>query len=191
MSRLVATGLLLAAAALAHPAFAQNTTAYAGASAGRSKADIDCTGTLTCDTSGTAWKIFAGYMFHPNFGVEGAWFDQGKAKFTAPVTGGPDAYGEFKGRGFGLYALAQANQGPWSGFVKAGVVSARATGSASVSGISGSVSETHTNFGWGAGGGYDFTRNFGARLEFERARAELLGEKVNIDLVTLGLLARF
>lgn len=191
MPRFLAAGVLCAAAVMALPAVAQNTTAYAGASAGRSKADIDCTGTLTCDTSATGWKVFAGYMFHPNFGVEGAWFDMGKAKFSAAVTGGPDAFGEFKGRGFGLYALGQASQGPWSGFIKAGITSTRATGSARVADISGSLSETHTNFGWGMGGGYDFTRNFGARLEFERARAELLGEKVNIDLVTLGLLARF
>lgn len=191
MPRFLAAGVLCAATVMALPALAQNTTGYAGVGAGRSKADIDCTGTLTCDTSATGWKFFAGYMFHPNFGVEGAWFEQGKAKFSAAIPDGPDAFGEFKSRGFGLYALAQANQGPWSGFIKAGVASTRATGSARVADISGSVRETHTNFGWGVGGGYDFTRNFGTRLEFERARAELLGEKVNIDLVTLSLLARF
>ena len=191
----VAAGLLAAATlavtalrAQAQMAFTGN--AYFGGSVGRSKSDIDCTGTLTCDTRATGWKVFGGYLFHPNFGVEGSWYQSGKSNFSAAVEG-LTATGEFKSRGFGLYALAQAAQGPWSGFVKLGAVSARATGSASVSDISGSVSETHTQVGWGAGLGYDFTRNFGARLEYERNRAELLGEKVNVDLLTLGLLARF
>lgn len=191
----VAAALAAGAAALATsvPAQAQTAlsgSAYFGASAGRSKSDIDCTGALTCDTNATGWKVFGGYLFHPNFGVEGSWYQSGKSTFSA-ATSGTTATGEYKSRGFGLYALAQAAQGPWSGFVKLGAVSARATGSARVSDISGSVSETHTQVGWGAGVGYDFTRNFGTRLEFERNRTELLGEKINVDLVTLGLLARF
>jgi OOP family OmpA-OmpF porin len=187
---LLATVTLAGVASPAHAQVAFSGNAYFGASAGRSKSDIDCTGTLTCDTSATGWKVFGGYLFHPNFGVEGSWYQSGKSSFSAAVEG-LTATGEFKSRGFGLYALAQAAQGPWNGFVKLGAVSARATGAARVADISGSISETHTQVGWGAGVGYDFTRNFGARLEVERNRAELLGEKVNVDLVSLGLLARF
>jgi len=164
---------------------------FAGFGVGQSRADIDCTGTLTCDRNDTAWKLYGGYMFHPNFGGQAEIYRQGRAKFSAALADGTVATGEFKGEGVGLYALAMAKDGIWSVFGKAGVHSSRITGSARVADISGSRRETHTHFGWGAGLGVDWTKNLGARLEYERLRGRLLGESVDVDQVTAGLVARF
>lgn len=164
---------------------------FVGVSAGTSRADIDCTGALTCDRNGTAWKVYGGYMFHPNFGAQAEVFQQGRARFSASLADSTVANGEFKGEGVGLYGLAVAREGIWSVFGKAGLLSSRITGVARVQNLSGSQRETHTHFGWGAGMGVDWTKNFGARLEFERLRGRLLGDSVDVDQVTAGFVARF
>jgi OOP family OmpA-OmpF porin len=164
---------------------------FAGIAAGSSRADIDCTGTLTCDRNDTAWKLYGGYMFHPNFGAQAEVYRQGRAKFSASLTDGTVATGEFKGEGVGLYGLALAKDGIWSVFGKAGVLSSRITGIARVQDLGSSRRETHTHFGWGAGLGVDWTKNIGGRLEYERLRGRLLGESVDVDQVTAGIVARF
>lgn len=185
----LATGL--GALALAWTALGAQAQGFAGLAVGQSRADIDCTGTLTCDRNDTAWKLFGGYMFHPNFGAQGELYRQGRAKFSASLSDGTTASGEFKGEGVGLYGLALARDGIWSVYGKAGILSSRITGAARVQDLSGSRRETHTHFGWGAGMGVDWTKNLGARLEYERLRGRLLGESVDVDQVTAGLVARF
>lgn len=184
--RACAAGLLLAA--MVAEASAQ---AYAGLGVGSSRADIDCSGTLSCDRNDTAWKLYGGYMFHPNFGAQAEVYRQGRARFSAALADGSVGFGEFKGEGVGLYGLALARDGIWSVFGKAGLLSSRITGAARVQDLTGSHRETHTHFGWGAGMGVDWTKNFGARLEFERLRGRLLGESVDVDQVTAGFVARF
>lgn len=164
---------------------------FIGLSAGTSRSDIDCTGALTCDRNGTAWKLYGGQMFHPNFGAQAEVFRQGRARFSAILTDGTVAQGELKGEGFGLYGLAVARDGIWSVFGKAGLLTSRMTGTLRVTDPGNSQRETHTHFGWGAGVGVDWTKNFGARLEYERLRGRLQGESVDVDQVTAGIVAKF
>jgi OOP family OmpA-OmpF porin len=181
----------LAALALSFAGLSAHAQGYAGIGIGQSRADIDCTGTITCDRTDTAWKLYGGYMFHPNFGGQAEIYRQGRANFSASLGDGTTATGEFKGEGVGLYGLAIARDGIWSVFGKAGVLSSRITGAARIQDLSASRRETHTHFGWGAGVGVDWTKNLGARLEYERLRGRLLGESVDVDQVTAGLVARF
>ena len=181
----------LTALALAFTGLSAHAQGFAGIGVGQSRADIDCTGTLTCDRTDTAWKLYGGYMFHPNFGGQAEIYRQGRAKFSASLGDGTTATGEFKGEGVGLYGLAIARDGIWSVFGKAGVLSSRITGAARIQDLSASRRETHTHFGWGAGVGVDWTKNLGARLEYERLRGRLLGDSVDVDQVTAGLVARF
>jgi len=181
----------LSALALTLTGLGAQAQGFAGVAVGQSRADIDCTGTLTCDRNDTAWKLLGGYMFHPNFGAQAELYRQGRAKFSATLGDGTTATGEFKGEGVGLYGLALARDGIWSVYGKAGILSSRITGAARVQDLSGSRRETHTHFGWGAGMGVDWTKNLGARLEYERLRGRLLGESVDVDQVTAGLVARF
>jgi len=181
----------LTALALAFAGLSAHAQGYAGIGIGQSRADIDCTGTLTCDRTDTAWKLYGGYMFHPNFGGQAEIYRQGRANFSASLGDGTTATGEFKGEGVGLYGLAIARDGIWSVFGKAGVLTSRITGAARIQDLSASRRETHTHFGWGAGMGVDWSKNLGARLEYERLRGRLLGESVDVDQVTAGLVARF
>jgi opacity protein-like surface antigen len=180
-----------AAAVLGFVAWGAQAQGFAGLSAGTSRADIDCTGTLTCDRSGTAWKVFGGYMFHPNFGVQADLYRQGRARFSATLVDGSVASGELKGEGLGLYGLAVAREGIWSVFGKAGWLNSRASGTLRVADLGSSSRETHSHFGWGAGVGVDWAKNVGARLEYERLRSRLQGESVDVDQVTAGIIARF
>ena len=65
------------------------------------------------------------------------------------------------------------------------------SGTVRVADLGTSQRETHTHLGCGAGVGVDWTKNFGARLEYERLRSRLQGESVDVDQVTAGIVARF
>lgn len=182
---------LVALALASGSAFAQQS--YVGGAIGQSRADIDCTGTTSCDRSDTAFKVFGGYMFIPQAGVEVAYYNQGKAKVAAtdPVLG--NVTGEFKGDGFGVYGVAVApfDNGA-SVFGKLGVVSAKIKLDATASNFgTAGESERHTNLAWGLGAGYEFTKNVGVRFEFERVRVKFMDEKNDVDMITLGVLYRF
>jgi opacity protein-like surface antigen len=164
---------------------------FVGLSAGTSRYDIDCTGTLTCDRSGTAWKLYGGQMFHPNFGAQAEIVRYGRARLSGNLSDGSVANGELKGEAIGLYGLAVARDGIWSVFGKAGLQTSRMTGTSRVADLGNSRRETHTHLGWGAGVGVDWAKNFGARLEFERLRGRLQGESFDMDQVTAGIVARF
>lgn len=189
MQRTMLAALALAAAALSPLTLAQG---YVGASIGQSRVDLDCGGATSCDRTDTAFKFYGGYMFTPNLGLEGVYFDQGKAELSGTDLTAGTVRAKYEGNGLGLYVLGVAPFDKFSVFGKLGIVSARIKGSATSSLLgSASDSERHTNLGLGIGAGYEFTSNLGARVEFERVRVEFQGEKRNVDLTTLGLVYRF
>lgn len=189
MNRAISMLLCAAGMALAGSAGAQ---AYFGAGAGRSKADLDCSGTTSCDRTDTAFKLFGGYMFTPNWGVEGTYYDQGKAKLTAfdPALG--TVTGRFKGDGFGVYGVAALPLDKAAVFAKLGVVSAKVRLDATSSTFGGAgTSERHSHAAWGLGASYAWDRSWTGRVEVERVRAEFMDEKVDVDLWTLSAVYRF
>jgi opacity protein-like surface antigen len=131
-------------------------------------------------------------MFTPNVGVEGTYYNQGKAKQTATDPSLGNVSATWKGDGLGIFAVGVLPFDPFSVFGKLGAVysKVKVDATSSVLGAA-SASEHHTGLGWGVGAGYEFTRNLGARLEFERVRLKFQGEKADADLVTLGLHYRF
>jgi OmpA-OmpF porin, OOP family len=183
-SAIFLAGLMLCGAALAQ--------GYVGVSAGQAKVDVDCSGTLTCDDTDNAYKIFGGYMFTPNYGIEGAYYNQGKVRqtFSDPDLG--DVRAEFKGDGLGLYAIGVLPFDRLSLFAKLGIVSSKIKLNATSS-VLGSFSDSDrsTKAAFALGAGYEFTKNIGARLEFERMRVEFEGDKVDVDLISVGVLYRF
>jgi len=175
--------------ALPLSAFAQ---AYVGVGLGQSDAHIDCSGTTSCKKTDTAAKVFGGYMFTPNVGLEAAYYDQGKATLTATDPELGNLRGEFKGDGVGVYALGVLPFGDASVFVRLGVVSANITGTATASSLgSASLSERHSDLAVGLGAGYKISSMLGARLEYERVRVKFQGTDNNVDLFTLSLLYSF
>lgn len=108
MKRTLIAVALLAASAGFSVAQAQG---YAAASIRQSDFKVDCDPGLTCDLKDTGYKVFGGFMFTPNFGVEGAYLDLGKATASGSVTvvnGTTTAITEtdsLKASGFGLWGV--------------------------------------------------------------------------------------
>lgn len=173
-----AAGGLLSTGALAQ--------GYVGLSGGQSKAHFDCPAASSCDTTDTGYKIFGGMMVTPNFGAELSYIDFGKFKSTATGVGG--ITGDARVDGVGLYGLAVAPFGQASVFGKLGIGYTHTK-------ETGGISHNHTDLAYGLGAGYDFTKNVGVRLEWERMRAK--GEVNNasqtkdVDLLSAGVLYRF
>lgn len=180
----------VAAAALALPAAAQMrapslSSAYVGASIGQGKQKFDCEGATTCDTKDTAWRVFGGWKFHPNFSAELGYANLGTAK-VGDATGSDDV----ESTAWDLSALGAFPLG--SGFSLLG----RLGGYHGKTEISGADTASHSKNGltYGLGAQYDFTRNLGARAEWQRYHkmgGGDLGTEFNVDVLSIGALWNF
>jgi len=189
MKKAFFAAVTLAAIAVCGSASAQG---YVGASVGQSRADIDCSGTSTCDKNDSAFKIYGGYMFMPYVGIEATYYNQGKAHLAGSDPSLGNFTLDFKGDGFGVYARGVYPVGNLQLFGKLGIVSANIKGDATSSllGVA-SDSERSTNVAYGLGLEYGFTKNIAGRAEWERMRVKFQGEKVDVDLLTVGVTYRF
>ena len=187
----------LAAAAFALPAAAQmNSSAfYAGLSIGQSKFSDACEGSVpagfsvTCDDKDTAWRIFGGYQFHPNFAVEIGYSDLGRAQATVS-SGGLSGTAKVEATAFdavvvGSWPINQA----FSLYGKFGLYHGEAKLTASGTGVgSSSDKDTGSDLTYGLGARYDFNRNIGVRAEWQRYN-DFSGS--DIDVLSVGVLYRF
>jgi OmpA-OmpF porin, OOP family len=187
----------LSSALVAPTAMAQmNMSAfYVGAGVGQSKARDFCGGggTGSCDDKDTAWKIFGGYQFTPNFAAEIGYANLGKFKATlGPLTD------EVKVTAWELSAL-----GAWpimqrfSVFGRLGLY--RATAKEDTN-FAGNFEHDNNNWTFGLGLQYDFTRNLGVRAEWQRYRkvgggdvalGADVGDKSDLDVLGVSALWRF
>ncbi|MDB5809552.1 MAG: OmpA/MotB [Betaproteobacteria bacterium] len=188
---------------------------YAGGNVGQSRAKVDgaginaavlATGTVaTAATStnenDTGFKLFAGYRFHPNFAVEGGYFNLGKFGFTT-VTTGPAATlnGTAKsenGFNLDLVGILPLNES-FSLLARVGAQTSKTTLSLGGVGPGGttsiSSSQTSGSYKAGLGAQYDFTKSIGARAEWERYRVPggaSGSSKADVDLFSLGVVVKF
>lgn len=200
---------LLALAVIASPfAMAQDSGWYAGANAGQSRATIDdariTNGLLGRGFSGvsiadddrdTGYKIYGGYKFNKNFALEGGYFDLGKFGFNATTVPDGTLNGTIKVRGLNLDLVGTLPiTEKFSAFGRVGVNYAEAKDS-----FAGTVlmpdpnpSKRDTNLKVGLGLQYAFTDSLAMRAEVERYRInDAIGNKGDIDLVSVGLLYQF
>ncbi len=183
-------------AAMSAPAFAQQTQHfYAGASVGQAKYGDVCSDLpgFTCDNKDTAFRIFGGYQFHRNIGVEVGYADLGKAKFRG-TSGSVSVSGEEEFSAWDLVAVGTWPIGTaFSVYGKLGMYhgEAKANATASLAGVSatGSGDDSGSDFTYGLGAGFDFTKNVGARLEWQRYNG--FGDAKDLDVISLGVLYRF
>ena len=104
-------GSLLATSTLAQ----EGGYSYGGLSIGQSRAKIDearitanllaggLTSTaMTRDDSDTAYRLFGGYQFNPNFALEGGFFSLGKFGFTSTTLPAGTLKGQIKLQGLNL-----------------------------------------------------------------------------------------
>lgn len=133
----------VATLAVSSLAFAQ--TGYVGIGAGESSTDVN-SGT----SRDTSYKLYAGYDFNKNWGIEGAWSDLGKPSF--PQGDARETAWSLAGKGmlpindrFGLFAKLGATRNKRD--------------------LGGDNSRTDLLAGVGAE--YNFNRQVGLRLEYE------------------------
>ena len=175
----------VAAATLALPATAQMSmnAAYIGGSLGQSNFKADCGG-ASCDKKDTSFRLFGGYQFTPNIAAELGYTDLGKLK----VDLGPLGSGDIGATAWDLSGVFSWPIQQFGVFGRLGVARVEAK----PGGALGGDSATKSGLTWGLGGSYDFNRNLGLRLEFQRFRADAGGgDTADIDNLSLGVLWRF
>jgi len=158
---------VIAALALAASMAAQADTQpgfYAGAGIGTTKVGDDNFSGPGVDDSDTGFKIFGGYTFNENWGVEVSYFDFGEAS----ASDGGDSVS------VGVTGLSAAAVGRlpindmFAVYGKLGFASYDVKAKFNVAGFgSGSASDSDSDMIYGVGGALSFGGNFEARLEYE------------------------
>jgi len=198
-------------AAIASPfAAADDMGWYGGVNVGQSRAKIDdggitskllgsglATSSISNDDRDTGYKIFGGYKFNRNFAVEGGYFDLGRFGFSATTVPAGTLNGNIRLKGLNLDAVGILPiTEKFSVFGRVGVDYAEArdsfSGTGAVNVLNPNPSKRAANIKFGGGLQYDFTEALAMRLEAERYRIDdAVGNKGDIDLVSVGLVYRF
>lgn len=179
----------LIASSLCLPAFAADNGFYIGGSVGRSDygvgaGDIGMTAGSVDDTD-TGYKVFAGYNFTRNFGIEAAYVDLGDLTFSGnvgatPVSGSADV------QGFNISAVLTAPiDDRFSVFGKLGAFVWDADFAANSAAVRWTGSGSSTDFSAGLGAAYSFNKNLSLRAEYEYF------DDVDANLWTVGLAYKF
>lgn len=151
-------------------------------------------GSSSLDDTDTGWKIYLGNQINPNFAVELGYIDFGEFGFGSTTAGGAiNGNLEAKNSGFidilGMVPLGNN----FSIFGKVGGYTARTE--LRGSGAGGSVSASHRSNDWkyGIGAGYDFNRNVGVRVEWERFNdvGDNNTSHNDLDLTSVGVVYKF
>lgn len=185
------TGISLAIASYAGTLQAQERF-YVGASAGSSDIASGITeGLITSgavDGKDSGTKLYGGWRFRPNLAVELAWVDLGKASYSGDFLGTPVTAGTVKVSGFnsslvGLYPATEKLEL----FAKVGLFAWDASASDITGGIPFSGKTNGANASFGAGANYYFTKNVGARLEWEHFELD----PGKASLLSAGIIVKF
>ncbi len=145
---------------------------YVGAGIGSSRYSGNDIGGLSTDHSVTGLKLYGGYTFTPNFGVEAGWADLGKFKGSG---------GDLKARAYYLDAVGTVPLADkFSALARVGVFNGKLDST-----VAGSDSSTRLKFG--AGLQYAIDKNLSVRGEWERYKFDALGSKPHTDLYSIGV----
>ncbi len=136
----------------------------------------DDIGGVSTDKSSTGGKLYGGYSFTPNFGIEAGYARLGKFDSAA---------GNVKADGYFADAVGTLPLGNgFSALGRVGVFNGKLKSS-----LDGS--DRGTSYKVGAGVQYDFDPRLGIRGEWERYRFDALGDKSNADMYSVGLNYKF
>ncbi|PWV72356.1 MULTISPECIES: outer membrane beta-barrel protein [unclassified Halomonas] len=204
MKRLIATAVLTTL--VAAPAFAQSYPGvpdegfYLGTAIGQAKLKNDTLDWYSdiganTDDKDTAFKLFAGYQFNPNFAVEASYVDFGDFTATGIINGEPArAKASADGFGFALVGRLPIDAG-FSVFGKLGLIAwdgsydeEYTTGLGNR--VSYSLSADDIDPFYGIGAEYVVNQVM-MRLEFERYDLSDSGEDFEIDLISASIGYRF
>jgi OOP family OmpA-OmpF porin len=157
-----AAAMAVSAGAVAQQA---DTGWYAGAQIGNAE---------VFDEDDTAWKVFGGYQINRTFSAELGYTNLGEVD----VPGGSAEATAFELLGVGKFPLA--NQFSIYGLVGFAMVEV------DVSGPFSNLSDDSTELTYGIGAQYDFSRNMGVRLQWQRYDTE-----EEVDVMSVGVVIKF
>lgn len=146
------------------------------------------------DDTDTGWKIYLGNQINQNFAVEIGYIDFGEFGFGATTAGGALSGTLDSERGGFIDALGiipLANN--FSVFGKVGGYTVRTELKGSGAGGSVSSSDRSSDWKYGLGAGYDFNRNMGVRVEWERFNdvGDTSTTQGDMDLTSIGVVYKF
>ncbi|MGV8991059.1 MAG: outer membrane beta-barrel protein [Thiobacillus sp.] len=161
---------------------------YVGVGVGKSQADITCPTSTSCDDKDTAYKLYGGLEVNEFMSMEFGYVDLGKSTYSGAVSGKRDTRG-MSVQLVGTYALSPKFTLLGKGGF--GILHTEVDGT-----VVTSTSEADTDLEWslGLGAQYNFTKNVGMRVEWERyfnvGDATTTGE-ADVDLITAGVVYKF
>lgn len=206
--RLAGAGSLVAMGA--SQACAQDAYYYGGASIGQSRAKIDepritatllnsglATTSMSRDERDTAYKLFGGYQFNRNVGIEAGYFNLGKFWFSSTTVPAGTLNGQIKLQGVNLDlvgTLPLTQSLSVIGRIGAQYANARDTfsGTGAVSVLNPNPSRRAANYKFGAGLQYEITPSIFVRGEAERYRInDAVGNHGDVNLFSVSLVIPF
>lgn len=167
---LLVSGTLLASA----PAYAADSGAFMGVGVGQMNTEVDDLfgSGYEFDENDTAFKLFAGYKFFPWLSVEGAYVDGGNPGISGDDGAGSSARLNIEVQSLVASVVFSQRLGDnLEVFIKPGIAywDAKTTARYTDPMGSGSGSESDDGAAFFLGGGvaFNFSENFGMRLEYE------------------------
>lgn len=190
------TAIAVALVSLAGLAQAQGKAADSGVffsiGGGKSSYAIDCAGTTSCDTSGSALRLAGGWRMG-TLAFEGVVMRFGTAKAAVPVSGFGNVVAEIKSEmvGGGVALLAPFAPG-FEGAVRLGLASVKTSGSGTAGATRVDVgSERKAAAYAGLGVAWKFSPNVQLEANWDSTKAEYGGDDGNVSAFTLAIGVRF
>ena len=202
-------GAVLAGAALSASAQPLEPRGYIGANYGVSRYDIDaCGGAFSCDETGKAWRVHAGYQFLPWLAVEGAYLNFGEAELPGVLLNPPAGTtslptpSDLRTNAYVLSLVGRVPIGPAALFAKVGygAVTAKFSGNSRVQDnttgaitfLNSEARETEGKFVYGLGASFNFANAWQARFDWDRTNAkDNINPEYDVSMYTLGIGYRF
>ena len=183
---------VLITSAFAFPIAAHAAGSYVGINAGSVEHKLSVEGD-SANENKTGFKLYGGYGFTENFGVELGYAHLGKvsASFNDGFDNGSLSY---KAHAIYLAGTATLPLTPqFSLFAKAGITANRGKMSASLNGQSDSLSGSNTTGMFGVGAEFNFTKNLSMVAEYENFGKVMDENEFNTkaQMVSVGLRYKF
>lgn len=176
---------------VAGPVLAQDQGWYAGLTLGQSKQKDACDGVsgagISCDDKDTAWRILGGYQFNKNLAVELGYTDVGEVSASGTFSASVEAK---------IWELVAVGSWPFtpnfSAYGKLGMYRGDTDFSTNNPAFA-NESESNTDLTYGIGVRWDFTKNLGARAEYQIYK-DIGGGNIgegDVDVISVGVIWKF
>lgn len=188
IAKLLTTSAIALAVVSAHAQTKDAEPWYAGVDLGASRVSIDCTGTASCDRTGSTSRLVIGKRLNPWFSVEGSYVDVRGIKVSVNQPPVGMISGSFKSSGLELAGLVHTPEARGlSGYAKLGLASMKTTGTASAPALGSAVlSERSTRPVIGVGVNYRLNTRVGLTAGYDWRRASLDGDTERVHGLTVG-----